>query len=71
MTYMNAELEHTTLQVEIDASEIMSECEPEVEAIVDDVISNNDLISREQAEDMIEEAIAKVYKKLGVKIDDE
>ena len=71
MTYVNAELESTTLEIEIDASEIVAEAECEIETIVDDVISSNDLISREQAEDMIEEAIAKVFKKLGVVADDE
>ena len=71
MTYVNAELESTTLEIEIDASEIVAEAECEIETIVDDVISSNDLISREQAEDMIEEAIAKVFKKLGVVTDDE
>ena len=71
MTYVNAELESTTLEIEIDASDIVAEAEHEIEMIVDDVVSSNDLISREQAEDMIEEAIAKVFKKLGVKNDDE
>ena len=49
MTYVNAELESTTLEIEIDASEIVAEAECEIETIVDDVISSNDLISREQA----------------------
>ena len=71
MTSVNAELESTTLEIEIDASEIVAEAECEIETLVDDVISSNDLISREQAEDMIEEAIAKVFKKLGVVTDDE
>jgi len=71
MTYVNAELESTTLEIEIDASEIVAEAECEIETIVDDVISSNDLISREQAEDMIEEAITKVFTKLGVVADEE
>ena len=71
MTYVNAELESTTLEIEIDASEIVAEAECEIETIVDDVISSNDLISREQVEDMIEEAITKVFTKLGVVADEE
>tara|TARA_R100000234_G_scaffold33319_1_gene19608 strand:- start:5513 stop:5728 length:216 start_codon:yes stop_codon:yes gene_type:complete len=71
MTYVNAELESTTLEIEIDASEIVAEAECEIETIVDDVINSNDLISREQVEDMIEEAITKVFTKLGVVADEE
>tara|TARA_R100000458_G_scaffold57194_1_gene63008 strand:+ start:765 stop:980 length:216 start_codon:yes stop_codon:yes gene_type:complete len=71
MTYFNAELEQTTLEVEIDAREIVQDAECEIEEMIDGVIDSRGCISREDIEDMIDEAVAKIFKRLGVSTDDE
>jgi hypothetical protein len=71
MTYVTAELEQTTLEIEIDASEIVQEASCDIEEIVDDVIDTKDYVSRDDIEDMIDEAVAKIFKRLGVSTDDE
>ena len=71
MTFFNAELEQTTLEVEIDAREIVQDAECEIEEMIDGVIDSRGCISREDIEDMIDEAVAKIFKRLGVSTDDE
>ena len=71
MTYFNAELEQTTLEVEIDAREIVQDAECEIEEMIDGVIDSRGCISRDDIEDMIDEAVAKMFKRLGVSTDDE
>jgi hypothetical protein len=57
MTFINAELESTTLEIEIDACEIVQDAACEIEEIVDDTIDSKDLVSRDDVEDMIEKAL--------------
>ena len=71
MTYVNAELEQTTLEIEIDASEIVQDASCEIEEIVDDVIETKGYVPIEDIEDMIDYAVAKIFKRLGVSTDDE
>jgi hypothetical protein len=71
MTYVTAELEQTTLEIEIDASEIVQEASCDIEEMIDDVIDTKDYVSRDDIEDMIDEAVAKIFKRLGVSTDDE
>ena len=70
MTYVTAELEQTTLEIEIDASEIVQDA-CEIEEIVDDAIETKGYVPLEDIEDMIDYAVAKIFKRLGVSTDDE
>ena len=71
MTYFTAELEATTIEVDIDASEIVEEASCDIEEMIDGVIDSRGCMSRDDIEDMIDEAVAKIFKRLGVKTDDE
>ena len=57
MTYVNAQLEEATLEIELDACEIVQDAASEIEEIVDDAIDAKDFVSRDDVEEMIEKAL--------------
>ena len=68
MTYVTAELEQTTIEIEINSDEIVQDASSDIEEIMDDVLDTKDYMSRDEIEDMLNVAVAKVSKRFGIKM---